>query len=425
MESLIERSERLDPELRVWVTLDAANAVAAAQELDNATGCLASLPLAGVPIGLKDVIYTKGLRTTASSRALASFVPDFDATVTKRVRAVGAVVLGKLETSEFAAVDPSVSRNPWNLEHTPGGSSSGSAAAVASGIVPVSIGSQTGGSTLRPAAYCGVVGMKPTYGLVSVHGLIPLAPSFDHMGIFGRSVQDVELVLGAVAGHDPQDPASDASQSDGFEASSTLTAPPVFGVLRSAFIDTATPQTLRDIQDVTAKLEAAGAQVRDVRLEEVTAALSDVFLHMFFAEAAAEHEERFARLGNLYGPGITGVIEHGLAQPATAYVRAQRSRVSLMRRLDEAHQQAEVDVFLSPSTPAPAPRDLSTTGDASYLVPWSTAGLPAISLPTKISPEGLPMAIQLVGGRWRDAQLLSIAKWTEAVLGFDAHPPGW
>src|SRR5713101_4659492 len=204
--SCLAMIDRLEPQVKAWVTLDRAGALrdAARLEDEQRAGRTRGL-LHGIPIGVKDIFYTAGMRTTAGHAPMAEFVPDYDSAVVERLKAAGAIILGKTTTTEFALLAPAPTRNPWNLEHTPGGSSSGSGAAVAARMCPVAIGSQTGGSTIRPAAYCGVVGFKPTFGRVSAFGMIPLAYSTDHPGIIAREVNDLALMLQALAGYDPRD----------------------------------------------------------------------------------------------------------------------------------------------------------------------------------------------------------------------------
>jgi aspartyl-tRNA(Asn)/glutamyl-tRNA(Gln) amidotransferase subunit A len=199
--------DRLDPEVKAWVTIDREGALREARQLEaeSRDGNFRGL-LHGIPIGVKDIFYTAGMRTTGGHAPMANFVPDYDSAVVERLRHAGAIILGKTTTTELALLAPTATRNPWNLSHTPGGSSSGSGAAVAARMCPAAIGSQTGGSTLRPAAYCGVVGFKPTYGRVSAYGMIPLAYSTDHPGILARAVNDIVPILQVLAGYDPARP---------------------------------------------------------------------------------------------------------------------------------------------------------------------------------------------------------------------------
>src|SRR6266436_3112721 len=206
LESCLGMIDRLDPTIEAWVTLDREGASRQASALAHQArdGDFRGV-LHGMPIGLKDIFYTAGMKTTAGHSAMADFVPEYDSAVAERLRQAGAIILGKTATTEFALMAPAPTRNPWNLAHTPGGSSSGSGAAVAARMCPAAIGSQTGGSTLRPSAYCGDAGLKPTYGRISAYGMIPLAPSTDHPGIIARPVSDLALMLQALAGHDSRD----------------------------------------------------------------------------------------------------------------------------------------------------------------------------------------------------------------------------
>jgi aspartyl-tRNA(Asn)/glutamyl-tRNA(Gln) amidotransferase subunit A len=209
VDALFARIDAVDGKVQAWALVDREGARAAAQELaaEAARGILRG-PLHGVPFGAKDIFYTAGLRTEAGSKVLAGFIPAYDATSVARLKEVGAILAGKLHTTEFATYDPAPTRNPWNLACTPGGSSSGSAAAVAARLIPLALGTQTIGSNVRPAAYCGLVGLKPTFGRISTRGVIPLTYTQDHVGLMARSVEDIALGLLAVAGHDPADPSS-------------------------------------------------------------------------------------------------------------------------------------------------------------------------------------------------------------------------
>src|SRR5262249_32883805 len=268
VEACLTRLEALEPQLQAWVTVDRHGALAAAKQCEQAVqrgGMVGRL--AGVPVGLKDIIYTAGLRTAAGSRVYANFVPTYDATVTVRLQQAGAVILGKTVTTEFATADPSPTRNPWNIEHTPGGSSSGSAASVAARILPAALGSQTGGSALRPASCCGIVGFKPTYGRISRYGVIPVSWCLDHVGILVRSVQDAALVLQVIAGHDSHDASSLAQTvGDYSQAVQQADTPPRLGLVREFFYDHADTETQQHTTATVERLARAGASVREVTL---------------------------------------------------------------------------------------------------------------------------------------------------------------
>ena len=268
MESLLSRVTALESHLNVWVTLDHDGALEAARRSERDLERSGPLgPLHGVPVGVKDIYYTEGVRTTACSPLMADFVPDYDATTVALLKRAGALIMGKTVTTEFACGDPPPTKNPWNTAHTPGGSSSGSAVGVAVRMFPASLGSQTAGSVLRPAAYNGVVGLKPTFGRVSRYGVVPVAWSLDTMGTFTRTVGDAALMLNVLAGHDPRDASSSTEPVPDYRgAIGGSASPPRIGVVRQFFYDETDDEVTRLIDDVVTSLQAAGATVEDVAL---------------------------------------------------------------------------------------------------------------------------------------------------------------
>src|SRR5262245_16444155 len=285
--SCLERIDQLESRLLAWVTINREVALATAKlrEEEIQRGQYRG-PLHGIPIGLKDIFYTAGLKTTAGSPIYANFVPDYDATTARLLKEAGAIILGKVQTTEFAALAPSPTRNPWNLEHTPGGSSSGSAAAVAARMCPGTLGSQTYGSTIRPAAYCGCVGLKPTYGRVSAFGLFALSWSLDHVGLFARTVSDTALLLQALAGDDPQDPACAPVPVPDYLVALGDPQPPRLGLVRDFFLEKANEETRRHIEAVAQRLARAGARVEEVRLPASFAGEPEAHFTMMYAEVA-------------------------------------------------------------------------------------------------------------------------------------------
>lgn len=429
VESCLARIEALDPKIQAWALVDRDGALAEARrrEMRLRQGARPG-PLHGVPIGVKDIFFTSGLRTEAGSRIMAGFVPEHDATAVVRLKAAGAIVLGKTHTTEFALFDPAPTRNPWDLACTPGGSSSGSAAAVAAGMCPAALGSQTAGSTLRPAAYCGIVGLKPRHGRISTHGVVPLAWTLDHVGILARSVADAALLLQILAGHDPQDPYSQNEPApDYLAALDRWRTPPRLGLVRGSFFDKATDEVRRHTEQVAARLARDGAFVEEAPLPPTFGSAHETLRTILLAECAAYHRERFAERQDDYGPRIRSTIERGLALSATDYALALQRRLALQREMahpdSSGYPAAPYDALLTPATPAPAPRDLTTTGDPFMQSPWSLLGFPAISLPTGLSADGLPLAIQLVGAPDDEPRLLWTARWCEQVLDFRFRPP--
>ncbi len=423
VESLLQRIDRLEPEAHAWVTLDRAGVLAAArqleQELDRGQP---RGPLHGVPVGVKDIYYTAGLKTTAGSRIYANFVPSYDATAVARLKEAGAIVLGKTVTTEFATADPGPTRNPWHLDHTPGGSSSGSAAAVAARMVPVALGSQTFGSIQRPAAYCGVFGLKPTYGRVSRYGVFPLSWSLDHIGPLARSVADIALVLQVMAGHDPHDPASShAPVPDYLQAVQRADRPPRMGLVRQFYLERADSELRAHTEGVADQLARAGASVEEVKLPERVKAHLAAHRVIMQVETAAVHADLFRAHGDLYSPRIRASIETGSLIPAVDYIQAQR--IQRFVRQDMAQVLQRVGFLLMPAATGPAPRDLTTTGDPSFNGLSSLTGLPAITIPSGLNAAGMPLAIQLVGSAFADDRLLAAARWCEATLNVTLVPP--
>ncbi len=424
--ALLARIDAGEPALQAWVTLDREGALAAAAEREQelARGAAPGI-LHGVPIALKDIFYTAGLKTTACSRIYADFVPDYDATCVARLKAAGAVILGKAVTTEFATSDPSPTRNPWNREHTPGGSSSGSAVAVAAGMCPGALGSQTGGSTCRPAAYNGIVGLKPTYGRISRYGVVPVSWSLDTVGILTRRVADAALLLQAMAGYDAKDPGSANQPVPDYSAEmARWDRPPRIGLLNKGyFFDRATDEVRRHTEAAAQELARAGAVIAEMELPASFATTADCQRIVMNVECAAFHEQWFRYRAEEYGPRLRANIEMGMLIPAVTYLQAQRLRRQFRQDLTALAESA--DALLTPSTPAPAPRDLTTTGDAAFQAPWTSAGLPTITIPSGLAGDGLPLGIQLAGPPWAEGRLLAVAGWCEAALGIDLRPPGF
>jgi aspartyl-tRNA(Asn)/glutamyl-tRNA(Gln) amidotransferase subunit A len=405
LESGLARIAAREAGMHAWAHVDEAGARAAARErLAEARAGRVRGPLHGVPVGIKDIFHVAGMTTTCGAAPAFHTFATEDATAVARLRAAGAIILGKTHTTEFAYFEPGPTRNPWNTAHTPGGSSSGSAAAVAARMAPLALGTQTVGSVLRPAAYCGVVGFKGTHGLIPTDGVVPLAWSFDHVGVFARAVADVVVTAGVLAGRPLVGPAP---------------RPPRLA-LAPELVERATPETAAEVRATVARLARAGATVEEVKLPVSFAGVHAAGRTVLEVEASAYHEELYRVHAAAYRPRTRELIAGGLARPAVAYVRAQRARWAFREEvmpLLEAH-----DALLTPTAPGPAPEGLGATGDPWFCAPWSFAGVPACSLPTGVSALGLPNAVQLVAAQERDAALLAVAAWCERVLDFKLSP---
>jgi aspartyl-tRNA(Asn)/glutamyl-tRNA(Gln) amidotransferase subunit A len=424
VQALLARASDIDSRVQAWVRLDAERALAAARRAEQALSTTADVaPLHGVPFGAKDIFDTAELATSGGFAPYASRVPTRDAEPVSRLKSAGAILLGKMVTTQFAYSDPSRTRNPWNDERTPGGSSSGSAAGVASRLVPLAFGSQTAGSVLRPAAYNGVVGFKPTYGRVSKRGVLPLAWSLDHVGLLARSVADCGLALAAIAGHDPADPHSDPSQPPfDLETGALQGRAPRLGLVREA-LEHAAPRVREHVLAAASHLEAGGAQIAQVSLGEPLELIHAVHQVIMQTETAAVHWQLLEQYPGAHQPRVRTFAEIGTLLPGVSYVHAQRLR----RRIRESIRQslASVDALLLPTADDVAP-GRETTGDPMLQAPFSLVGFPSLSLPSGVlESESLPLAVQLVALPWQEARLLSVAAWCEAQLPPMPGPPAF
>jgi Asp-tRNA(Asn)/Glu-tRNA(Gln) amidotransferase A subunit family amidase len=423
------RIQRLDPTLHAWAALDLDAAERTAAAMDGAVGATAQWPLAGAPVGVKDVFLTAGLPTRAGSALLANQLVATaggapagdgggDAAAVARLRRAGAVVVGKTACTELALNDPAPTRNPWDPTRTPGGSSAGSAVAVATGMCMASLDTQTAGDILRPAAYNGVVGFKPTYGTIPRQGIVPVAWSIDTVGVQTRRVQDAALLFAVLAGR--YAPGAAAGTVGGPAAWSR---PPRLGLVRDPLLDGADAEAQAATTRALAMLGRAGAHTTEVWLDGALELARAAHRVVAFCECAAVHEELLDRHAEQLGPKARTLLELGAVTPATGYLHAQRLRRRLAVRLQASFQEEGVEALVTPTTTGPAPADLATTGDSSLQIPWTFVGLPAISLPVGVGEAGMPLAVQLIGAPNADERLLAVARWCEQVLNLDLHPP--
>lgn len=417
VQSCLDRIDEWEPRVRAWVHIDREGALFRAKELDAelAAGTWRG-PLHGIPVGIKDIIDVAGFPTAAGSELLARQpAVQEDAPLVCRLREAGAIILGKTVTTQFAGFDPAVTRNPWNLDRTSGGSSSGSAAAVACGMCLGAIGTQTGGSITRPAAFCGVAGCKPSFGRVSLRGVIPVAPSLDHAGPLARSVRDLAILLDAVAENGPDDPNRADARSPGFEKALDArgAAPPRIGRLRGPFDELAEPSVRQAIDAALDAFRAAGAEIVEAGLPSAFAGLPHAHRVIMACEAAAYHEGRLAEHPDDYLPAIRSLIDEGLSTAASEYIRCRNHQAELTSEILSSFEG--VDVLICAAAPGPAP-DRSTTGDPAFNSPWSYTGLPTVSFPIGLSVEGLPLSAQLIGRPRDEARLICGAAWCEGIV---------
>ncbi|HKY93851.1 MAG TPA: amidase [Kiloniellales bacterium] len=422
-EELFDRIGRLNPKLNAFVTLSQESALEEARqaEADLRAGRSRG-PLHGLPLAHKDLYATKGLRTTGGSKQLIDWVPAEDATSVARLRSAGTVLMGKLNTHEFAYGPTNEiscfgpSRNAWNPECITGGSSGGSGAAVAAGLVPLATGSDTGGSIRIPAACCGISGLKPTYGLVSRHGVLPLCWSLDHAGPMARSARDCALMLDAMAGHDPDDDASaKREKTDYLRALDGEVGGLRIGVPRDYFFQPADPAVVSSVEAALRELEKRGARLVSLEIEDIAHAAPAAFV-IYLSEATAWHEDTMDRTPELYDPAVRSFLEMGDQILAKDYLLAQRYRSHLGRRLARCFEQ--VDLLAMPTLPTTATPfgagtvDLGATEVPLFgallrnCEPFNLTGLPALSVPCGFV-QGLPVGLQLVGPAFADALVLN------------------
>ena len=421
---------RFDGRLRSFVTLTEEAGRSAAARADDAFAAGKASPLLGIPYGLKDVFETKGVRTTAQSRSLADYVPRQDCHAATTLAVAGAVLMGKTATWEFAHGGPSwdvlfpPARNPWDLSRSPAGSSSGSAAAVAAGLLPFALGTDTGGSIRTPAAVCGVVGLKPTYGRVSRHGAIPNSFSQDHVGPITRTVEDAAIVLQALAGHDPRDPATSTREVPDYTHTLGASLRGVsIGVPFHWFEDEApvTDEVRRAFEDAVVTFTELGAAVVPVRLPPLSA-FEDVKKIIALADLYALHGATLRKTPELLGKNFRGRIAAGALLGADDYVQAQRLRGRLQAEMMRVFASVQLLMLpmaepAPPLVPGPSHSLFSTLA---FAAAFNVTGNPAISVPSGMSSESLPLALQLVARPFDEALLLNAGHAFER-----AHAPDY
>ncbi len=421
-ESFLARMDALEPQLQAWVYIDRERVLADAQQRQLELERNPNVgPLHGVPIGVKDLFYTAGIPTTACSKVYRDFVPSYDAESLARLKRGGAIVLGKTVTTEFACMDPSETKNPWNPAHTPGGSSSGSAVSVATRMCPVALGSQTVGSVLRPSSYNGVVGLKPTYGRVSRYGVIPVSWSLDTVGWMTRTVEDAALLLQVTAGPDPRDPVAARFPAGDYLSNLESAPPPRIGLIRPFFMEESDFETQTNVLASVQKLTGAGASVEEVELPRSFQTAIDDQQIIMATEAAAFHKPMYEKQAEDYRPLLRAMLRRGLETDAVTYAQALERRLRFITEMDTLSEK--VDVLLTPSTPTPALADITNTGNTRFQGPWTSCGLPTITLPSGLAGSGLPLGLQLIAARFQEERLLSAARWCEKVLDVQLTPP--
>jgi Asp-tRNA(Asn)/Glu-tRNA(Gln) amidotransferase A subunit family amidase len=413
VEACLARVRETDSQIQAWAFLDPDHALAQARAADEGrlTGQPTG-PLHGVPVGIKDIFDTADMPTENGSVLHAGRTPSRDATAVSKLRAAGAVIMGKTVTTEFAYFSPGKTRNPHNPEHTPGGSSSGSAAAVAAEMVPLALGSQTNGSTIRPAAFCDVIGFKPTHGLISRHGVLGLSRTLDHVGLFARTVNDIALLAEQLASHDEGDPDTRPRARIPFidVAAQEPPLPPMFAFIKTPMWERTDDDTKEGLAEI---VEQLGSQVEEVELFPSATEAWEWHQTIMAAEMAANLEREWNAGRDRLSEQLRVQIERGREVRAVDYQRALNQIAPIHESFLELFEQ-RYDAILTPAAPGPAPKGLDSTGDPSFCTLWTLCGMPAVSLPLLEAANGLPLGVQLVGPRHGDARLLRTARWLAA-----------
>ncbi|TMA82310.1 MAG: amidase [Deltaproteobacteria bacterium] len=413
VEACLARIREIDPQVQAWTFLDADYALKQARAADalRLEGKPIG-PLHGVPVGIKDIFDTADMPTEYGSVIHSGRTPSRDATVVTMLRAAGAVIMGKTVTTEFAYFSPGKTRHPHNPEHTPGGSSSGSAAAVAANMVPLALGSQTNGSTIRPAAYCGVIGFKPTHGLISRHRVFALSRTLDHVGLFARSIDDIALLAEQLVGYDENDPDTRPRARIPFSEIAAEEPPltPMFAFIKTPMWERADNETKEGFSEIIGDL---GNQVEEVELFPSAVDAWRWQQTIMAAEMAVNLEREWGKGRDRLSEQLRTLIERGHEIRAIEYQRALARINPIHESFVELFEQ-RYDAILTPAAPSAAPKGLAATGDPSFCTLWTLCGMPAISLPLLQSTSGLPIGVQLVGPRLGDARLLRTARWLAA-----------
>ena len=409
VQACLGRIRAVDADVEAWAFLYSQYALAQARALDQARAAGRPMgALHGIPVGIKDIIDTFDMPTEDGTVLHAGRMPARDAAMVSMLRAAGAVIMGKTVTTELATYAPGKTRNPHNPAHTPGGSSSGSAAAVAAGMVPLAIGTQTNGSVIRPAAFCGVVGFKPTHGLVPRTGVLRQSRALDTVGVMARSVFDVARLMECIAGHDAGDPDSRPSARAPFLriAAEEPPLPPRLAFVRTPMWGRVDPQTVAAFDELNACL---GDQVEEQELPAQMRSAWDWQRTIMETDIASSYAADYERGADRLSLSLRQQIERGRAILAVDYLHALAQAPRLNQGFEPLFDR--YDAILTASAPGSAPRGLASTGDPAFCTLWTLCGMPAVTLPLLAGENGMPIGVQLVGKCGDDARLLRTAHW--------------
>ncbi|MBI3777656.1 MAG: amidase [Gammaproteobacteria bacterium] len=414
---------RLDPKIQAWAWLKSEAVLETARSADHHRRAGKQGALLGVPVAIKDIIDIRDVPTRMGSKVFEDYLPTLSARVVHRLEEAGAVLLGKTVTAELAYFAPGKTRNPWNPAHTPGGSPSGSAAAVAARFVPAALGTQTNGSVIRPAAFCGVVGYKPSAGLISRSGILKFSQTLDQVGVFARGVADAAVVAGALIGHTPDDPdsLSDFALVPKELDPRPLFQPPRLAAVRSPAWHLADADQQENFARNVTALRKAGAAVEAAVLPDAFLQGHDVHRTIMYYEGARSFAALQSQHRESLSAELNRLIDEGKKISEASYYAALESRTRLQGELNDFLRR--YDALLTPPARGEAPATLEHTGDPVFCTIWTLCGVPALTLPSGLGAHGLPLGLQLVGGYLQDARLLQVALWCENVIGFQGRPP--
>lgn len=413
-DACLKRISEREPEVGAFIYLDPDFARAQAKGCDDyrATGRAVGA-LHGLPIGIKDIFDTRDMPTENGTPIDAGRKPTENAVVIDRLKAAGAVIMGKTVTTEFGSRQPGGTRNPHHGEHTPGGSSSGSAAAVAAGMIPLAIGTQTNGSVIRPASYCGIVGFKPSFGLIPRTGVLPQAPTLDTIGVFARSIADAALITDAMAGYEPRDRDTRPAPPPRLLETALSDAPvtPALAFVKSPAWEAAEPETREGFDELVAAL---GEVCQEVPLPETFEEGAGALLTLTNVGIARHYKPYYDKGPDQVSEFIRTTIEAGSAIPAVDYLEALDWQLALRVGLNQLFER--YDAIITPAATGEAPHGLDWTGNSAFNELWSLCNVPAITLPLLEGPKGLPVGVQIVGRHGDDARLLRTARWLQNRL---------
>jgi len=418
VQSCLDRIEKREATVKAWVQIDAQAALDRADACDEqAAAGNWSGPLHGLPLGIKDIYDVEGFETAFGSDAWPAKTPTHDAASVARLIHAGAIILGKTVTTSFAMGDPGATCNPWNTAHTPGGSSSGSAAAVADRMCLAALGTQTAGSVIRPCAFNGLAGIKPGHSRIDIRGVLPLSWLLDHVGALTRSLEDADLLWQIL--RDDHDWRREAD----YDARLPLLAaekPLRLWRMRGLFDDLASADTTAMMNEHCAALKDAGVDIVERELPDEFADVLDMHHIVIAAEAASSHNDGYANYSHKYPPRIKELVEIGQKISARDYILARRHRLKLINVL--GHSMLDVDAAIMPAAAGAAPLGLEHTGDRSFNAPSSYIGFPVVCYANRVDSNKLPLGIQLLGRPDSEDELLKVGRWCEMLGGFSASP---